>query len=199
MRLWPRVGCVVLAAGEGKRFSADSPKLLLAYGASSLLQRSIDTAVRSQASSCTLVVGAAAERLLASVDTRRCAVAVNTRWKLGLSGSIRAGLAQHADDDACIFMIADQPYVTVEDLNGLIRRFAQRRTSIVALRAGDVWGSPMLFPRSDFRALARLHGDAGAKGYAARHRQRLEFVEAARLDALTDVDTAEDYKRIAKS
>lgn len=199
MRMSPRVGCVILAAGQGKRFGAGSSKLLLTLGKSSLLQHAIDTAVFSYASSCTLVVGANADRILGAVDTRRCAVAVNVHWKLGLSGSIRVGLAQHENDDACICVIADQPFVTTADLDGLIHRFAERRSSIVALRAKGVWGSPMLFPHSDFPALARLRGDKGAKGYATRHAKRLEFVEASSPDALVDIDTPEEYQRIALS
>ena len=150
----PRVGCVVLAAGQSHRFGTGDSKLLLPVAGKSLVQHAIDAAAQSLASSCTLVVGAHAEEILQSVDSRRCAVVDNPDWREGIASSLRAGLAQHLDDDACIFMVADQPFVNAVDLDQLIRRFMERRTSMVALRSNDVWGSPMLFPQSDFHRAA---------------------------------------------
>lgn len=192
----PRVGCVVLAAGQSHRFGTGDSKLLLPVAGKSLVQHAIDAAAQSLASSCTLVVGAHAEEILQSVDTRRCAVVDNPDWREGITSSLRAGLAQHLDDDACIFMVADQPFIKAVDVDHLIRRFMERRTSMVALRSNDVWGSPMLFPQSDFHALHGLHGDAGAKQYALQHAPRVEFVEAAQSKAFADVDTQQDYERL---
>lgn len=198
MRSAPRVGCVVLAAGEGRRFGKEGSKLLLPIGGSLLLQRAVDAAARSLALTCTLVLGAYAERIMLAIDPRRCAVVVNRDWEVGLAGSLRAGLAQHEDDDACIFCIADQPFVTADDLDGLIARHAERRASIVALHANGTWGSPALFPRSDFAQLQKLRGDAGAKSYARRHAGRLAFVEASHPDAFADIDTPEDFRRLGR-
>jgi molybdenum cofactor cytidylyltransferase len=198
MRLSPRVGCVVLAAGEGSRFDLKRAKLLLPLDGVSLVQRAIDNASRSYAASCTLVVGARAEAILLKVDPRRCAVVRNARWKDGLSGSIRVGLSLHEDDDACILAVADRPFVTADDLNQLIERYAGHRNAIVALRAGTTWGSPVLFPRSDFSKLANLKGDEGAKRYAAAQKERLEFVDAVHADAFADIDTQQDYQRIRR-
>ncbi len=198
MRAAPRVGCVILAAGAGRRFGSRGSKLLLPIDGSPLLQRAVDAAARSLALTCTLVLGAYAERILLAVDPRRCAVVVNDDWENGLAGSLRSGLAQHEDDDACIFSIADQPFVTAEDLDALIARHADRRASIVALRANGTWGSPALFPKPDFAQLQKLRGDAGAKSYARRHASRLEFVAASHPDAFADIDTPEDYGRLAR-
>lgn len=191
----PRVGCVVLAAGQSRRFGSGDSKLLLPLAGKPLLQHAIDTAAQSLASSCTLVVGAYSEETLRAIDTRRCAVILNDDWRQGIASSIRAGLAQHADDEACIFMVADQPFVVPDDLNNLIRCYMEHRTFMVALRAASIWGSPMLFPQSDFPALRVLQGDAGAKGYALRHIDRVEFIESARTSAFADIDTPEDYER----
>ena len=171
-----------------------------------LLQAAIDAACGSGALACTLVVGADAAHVLAAVDTRRCRVAINLKWKTGLASSLRCGLRAHAGDDACIIMLGDQPLVTSADLDHLIAVWSGRIYStastrrgaapIVALRAGDVWGAPVLFPRRDFAALLRLTGDAGAKRHAAQHRDRLAFVDARDARAFEDVDTPEDLTRL---
>lgn len=191
-----RIGCVVLAAGEGRRMGGSGEKLLLPFRGKPLLQQAIDVAAASRAMSCSVVLGANETAVEQSVDTRRCVLLSNPRWKEGIAASISCGLAFHADDDACIFMVADQPFVQSLDLDRLIARFRLHRNAIVALRAGDVWGTPALFPREDFRALARLRGDFGAKRHAQRHVRRVQFITAASGDAFVDVDVPEDCERL---
>jgi molybdenum cofactor cytidylyltransferase len=192
-----RIGCVVLAGGPGSRFPGDRHKLLVPLGGKPLAQHAIDAAAQCDALSCTLVLGANAEQLAYLLDTRRCAVVVNEGWREGIAASLRAGLARHRDDDACIFLVADQPFVSFGDLNALIKRFRRHSQAILALRAGRVWGAPVLFPRRDFGALLRLRGDAGAKRYALTKRQRLLFVPASDARAFEDIDTPEDARRVS--
>jgi len=191
-----RVGCIVLAAGESRRMGSADNKLLLPFDGDPLVQRAIDTAAQSNALTCTLVVGALAEQVLDTVDVRRCAVVENTHWREGIASSIRAGLAHHRGDEACLFMVADQPFIEVDDLNGLIAHHLAERDAIVALRAGEVWGTPMLFPQTAFPGLERLRGDEGAKRYARAHESQLRFVRARSTHAFADVDTKSDYDAI---
>jgi molybdenum cofactor cytidylyltransferase len=192
----PPVGCVLLAAGQSLRFGNAETKLLLPFAGQPLLQRAVDTVAASSAAACTLVLGAHREKILETIDPRRCSVIANDDWRLGITSSIRAGLGQHLNDDACIFMVADQPFVAASDLNRLILRHAEKRTAIVALRNGETWGTPVLFVRSDYPALLRLEGDVGAKRYAGRFMDRVEFVESSRPDAFSDIDTPEDYRNL---
>jgi CTP:molybdopterin cytidylyltransferase MocA len=185
-----------MAAGGSRRLGARANKLLLAFRGRPLLQHAIDAASQSQVISCTLVVGANAREVLDSVDVRRSAVVDNPKWREGIASSIRAGLAQHRDDEACIFMVADQPFIGAEDINRLIAHHHAARDAIIAVQAGEVWGTPMLFPAHDFDALSKLHGDSGAKRVAEAQRGRLRFVAALSHDAFKDVDTIEDYDRI---
>jgi len=191
-----RVGCVVLAAGEGRRFGRAQLKLLAPLAGKALVQHAIDAASTSQAMSCTLVVGAQAHEVLSGVDLRRCAVVHNPRWSEGIASSVRVGLAQHREDKACIFMVADQPHIRADDLNRLIAHHLAEREAIVALQAGEIWGTPVLFPARDFSALGRLRGDAGAKRLVQAQRSRLRFVPAVSSQAFADVDTAADYEQV---
>lgn len=191
-----RIGCVVLAAGEARRFAGASHKLLMPFAGQRLLQRAIDAASSSRAMSCTLVVGAQAEGLLDVVDTRRCAVVYNHLWKEGIASSVRAGLEKHFADDGCIFTVADQPFVSANDLDNLMVLHRAYREAIVGLKSDDVWGTPMLFPRKFFKALLQLRGDTGAKRLAQRHRAQVRFVDALSPYAFADVDTQADMKRL---
>ena len=195
--LTPRVGCAILAAGAGVRFGGDGRKQRTYVGGRPLLQYAIDAACRSHALHCSLIVGASLDRVLAAVDTRRCAVYVNHQWAAGIATSIRAVLPWHSSDAACILLVADQPDVTAADLDALINGHEAERDAIVCLRRDEVWGSPLLFPCRDFGSLMALEGDRGAKSYAQTQRSRLLFVEAARASAFLDIDRPDDVARFS--
>ena len=186
---------IVLAAGSGSRFGGQ--KLVANFLGRPLLQHAIDAACGSRALACVLVVGAAPEAILDCVDTRRCAVVRNGAWREGIASSIRTGLAGAGDADACVFLLGDQPFVTTADLDALFERGVGKavirgRMPIVALRSGRVWGAPILFPRQDFGALARLAGDSGAKRYAESQLARVRFVQARDRRAFRDIDSPSD-------
>lgn len=193
---------VLLAAGSGERFGGR--KLLASFFGRPLVQRAIDAVCASRVLSCILVLGADAEAIMDCSDTRRCAIVRNEDWREGIAASIRTGLRFAADSDACVFMLADQPFVSSDDINALIdcsadlygRLGSDGRPSIVALRAGATWGAPVLFPRRDFSALERLHGDSGAKVYAQTQSRRLRFVTAGDPRAFRDVDSPSDLRAL---
>ena len=127
----------------------------------------------------------------------------NEAWGEGIVASIRSGVRCAAESDACIFMLADQPFVTSDDIDALLHCSADLcsadlygRLPIIALRSGKIWGAPVLFPRQDFAALARLAGDVGAKGYAESQRRRLRFVTARDPRAFRDVDSLSDLRML---
>jgi molybdenum cofactor cytidylyltransferase len=186
---------VLLAAGSGSRFGGC--KLIAPLAGRPLLQHVIDTSCASRVVSCVLVLGADADHILDRVDTRRCAIVRNEAWQEGIAASVRAGLDVVMESEACVFVLADQPFVTSDDIDALLCS-AERygRHSIVALRAGKTWGAPVLFPRRDFAALARLRGDAGAKRYAEAQQERLRFVPARDPRAFRDVDSPSDLRAL---
>lgn len=190
------IGCAVLAAGAGVRFGAPGEKLVAVTAGKPLAQHAIDAASASRASSCSLIVGAAADRVLAAVDLRRLAVYVNDRWTTGIGSSIALAAEAHAHDDAFVLMLADAPFVSVADIDALIEAWLQRPERPAALRSGVVWGSPAIFPRSMYSALRRLSADRGAKGSVLRS-GRVTLVDASARSAFTDVDRRRDLTRLS--
>ena len=184
----PQIACVVLAAGAGARFGDPGDKLLSPLAGRPLLQHAVDAACESSASTCSVIVGAAADRVIAGIDARRAAIYRNEGWPDGLSGSIRLAVEIHGGCDACVFLLGDAPYVRTQDVDRLLDVWQHDRRCVVALRSGRVWGAPALFARADFQALSRLEGDHGAKTLAKRHVRRLRFVDAVDPRAFTYVD-----------
>jgi len=190
------IGCAVLAAGAGSRFGAPGDKLVAMTAGKPLAQHAIDAASASRASCCSLIVGAAADRVLAAVDSRRLAVYANDRWPTGIGSSIALAAATHQKDDAFVLMLADSPFVGVADIDALIAAWLDKPDRPAALRSGAGWGSPAIFPRSMYSALARLSGDRGAKGSVLRG-GRVTLVEASVRSAFADVDSRGDLTRLS--
>ena len=190
------IGCAVLAAGAGSRFGAPGDKLVAMTAGKPLAQHAIDAASASRASCCSLIVGAAADRVLAAVDLRRLAVYANDRWATGIGSSIALAAATHAKDDAFVLMLADSPLVGVADIDALIAAWLDKQDRPAALRSGAVWGSPAIFPRSMYPELARLSGDRGAKGKVLK-RDRVTLVAASATSAFADVDRRSDLSRLS--
>ena len=194
-----QIGCVILAGGGGRRFGGNMPKLLLPIAGKPLLQHAIDAATGSRAMGCTLVLGADADHILSVVDPRRCSIVRNDGWREGIASSLRSGLARHRSDEACIFMVADQPCVETDDLDGLLECHNKAPGVVAALKSGDVWGTPMLFPQTLFPMLERLSGDTGAKQLVRSKGLEVRFWRAASPSAFSDVDTLVDYELMQRA
>jgi molybdenum cofactor cytidylyltransferase len=187
---------VVLAAGASTRFG--SPKQLVRLHGRPLLHLAVSRAVEVAGQAVTVVLGANAADLAPLLRHTPAAVIVNRDWAEGMGSSVRAGLARvPATADAVLLMLADQPAVTAEDLRRLVGTWRRQPQCIVAAYYDGITGVPAIFPREDFRALAALRGDAGARALLKRGGERL--VRVPLPAAAIDIDTPEDLLNLQNS
>ena len=158
------IGCVVLAAGEGKRFGGR--KQLAELAGRPLLEHALATAARARLARVVVVLGAEAERIAAAVDLHAAEPVVCERWREGMAEPLKRGLAALGELDAAVVLLGDQPLVSAA---AIARVVAARRPDRVAVRAtyGGEPGHPVLLERELFAAIATLRGDAGARGLLA--------------------------------
>lgn len=184
-----RLHVVVLAAGEATRFG--SPKQLAIVAGRTMLARALDAASSlaiDRGDAVTVVLGAYADRLTAIVRETPAAIAFNADHQEGIASSIRVGVAgTPLSARGVLILLADQVAVTLDDLRGLVARWEQDPTRIVAADHGPSIGAPAIFPRELFPELLALRGDRGARGLMLRHADRL--VRVAMPSASSDVDT----------
>jgi molybdenum cofactor cytidylyltransferase len=191
--VWGRVGAVVLAAGQGKRFGA--LKQLLPWHGEVLVAH-----VAAQALTCTDIdrvaatVGAGADRVAAALAGKDVRLVSVPDWAEGQSRSVQAGLRALAGMSAVLFLQADQPGVTPDLLSALIQRHRETLAPIVAPRFRGQRGNPVLFDRSTFAEFVRLTGDVGARPIIEAHSQEIAWVDWATPEILEDIDRAEDYQ-----
>ena len=100
-----------------------------------------------------------------------------------------------AECDAAILTLADQPFVTTEKLNTLIAEHLINGHGIVTSEYADTVGVPVLFSRDYFDQLLALKPDQGCKGVILRN--TTSALRIATPEAELDVDTPEDYERLA--
>jgi molybdenum cofactor cytidylyltransferase len=192
----PTLHVVVLAAGASTRFG--SPKQLVRLHGRPLLHLAVSRAVEVAGQAVTVVLGANAADLAPLLRHTPAAVIVNRAWAEGMGSSVRTGVSRvPATADAVLLMLADQPAVTAEDLRRLVGTWRRQPQCIVAAHYDGITGVPAIFPREDFRALAALRGDMGARTLLKRGGDRL--VRVPLQAAAIDIDTPEDLLNLQNS
>ena len=183
-----RVGGVLLASGQGKRFGSN--KLLAEVEGVPLYRRAMDTL--SGAGLHRLAVCSPYPEILAAGENSGFLPLRNEHAEEGISASVRLGLSAMADLDGVLFAVCDQPYLTTKSIRKLINSFQESKTAICALSWQGQRGNPAIFPRDLFGELAALTGDVGGAAVIRVHPDRLRLVEASSPRELADVDTPAD-------
>jgi molybdenum cofactor cytidylyltransferase len=187
------VGAVVLAAGSSSRMG--SPKQTLQFRGESLLRRAALAALGAGCHPVIVVTGAHRELSKRELEGLDLLEVLNTSWETGMASSIRVGIEgfvrADADVEAAVFMLCDQPHVTIDVISGLVS--AQRATGkpVIASTYGGSYGVPALFSRTLFDELARLEGAAGAKQVIKRYASEAHFIPFQGGEV--DLDTPDDF------
>lgn len=192
-----KVGGVILAAGEAKRFG--SQKLLAAFEGRALVEHVIAAANESGLADVVVVVGADADQVM-RVAMGRARVVLNPDYATGQSSSLKAGLRALADDiDAAVVLLGDVPGVAAALIETLIARHRESGAAAVVSRWNGRRSPPVLLHRELFPAAMTLQGDVGMREVLAGRDDVAVVDVTGDLGALGDVDTPEDQARITRS
>lgn len=187
------VGIIVLAAGASTRMK--EPKQLLQFEGKTLLRRAVETAIATDCKPVVVVLGANFNQTLAEIQDLRVDVCHNTDWRKGLSASLQCGIENllnlNPNIDAFIATLADQPFVSKDNLLELKNKFLESKKPIVAAEYNGIIGVPALFAKKIFKEFAGISGDKGAKTIIEKYRKTLVTINLP--EAALDIDTNEDY------
>jgi molybdenum cofactor cytidylyltransferase len=188
----PFVTGLVLGAGGSKRLGR--PKQLLGYGDGTLLGHAVGVARSCGFQQTIVAIGGYADDVRAGVDLTGTEVVVNDGYGAGCSSSIAAAIA--AVDPRCdvmVLMLGDQPGVSAETVAALLA--GRGDAPLAVCRYDDGNGHPIAFARSQFPALADLHGDKGV--WRLLDQRSSEVAEVPIAGPIPrDVDTPEDYQAV---
>lgn len=114
------------------------------------------------------------------------------------SDTVRDGLSYllscHGALDGCMFVAADQPFLTAESILRLLAQFAAEPSHPCRLAYRDdriTPGNPVIFPAAMFDALLSLTGDHGGGTLLKDKKPAFVFVPDKR--ELLDIDTPADF------
>ncbi len=188
----PSLAAIILAAGGSSR--TGTPKQLLPYRERSLLRYAAEIAVESNAGETFVVLGFEFERMKAELRGLEVKVVQNPDWQEGIASSIRVAISSLPSSfEVAMLLLCDQPLITTEILDELIRTREKSGQPIVACRYEDTLGVPALFHRSAFPELASLKGDRGAKHLIESFGDRVALLPFP--GGSVDIDTLADYER----
>ena len=187
-----KIGCVVLAAGNARRFGSN--KLQAQVDGESLIRRALETVP----SGLVTVVVSQYPEILSLAGEYGFEAVWNDQPDLGLSRSVRLGLEQLTDCGGVLFLVADQPWLKRDSVEALAALWAQHPAKIAAMAHGGVRGNPCLFPAQFYPELLALNGDRGGSAIIRRHEDALILLETDALE-LADVDTPAALEQVRQA
>ena len=186
-----KIAGLIMAAGGSSRL--DSPKQLLKWGDSYLINHCIDVVTQARIHPITVVLGSRAEEISAILPLSGVGILINPRWQEGISTSIKCGLnTLPIDVDGAFIFLSDQPFITAELIQAIISKFNESDGEIVAPRVNGQQCNPVLFRSSFFPQLMTISGDRGAKKLIAG--RSVTWLDWPDEKLLLDIDSAEDYR-----
>lgn len=194
MRDAPNVAALVLAAGQGTRFTAGAAgasKMTAPFRGAPLVRHVAEAALRSRARPVVVVTGFRAAEVRAALAGLAVETVHNPAYATGLASSLKTGLAAlPAGVAGAAVLLGDMPLVTAPVLDALLAAFADAPTcDAVVPTAAGLPGNPVLLSRRLFPAIERLTGDEGARKILAQSAAVVEI--AMDTDAIAlDIDTA---------
>jgi len=154
---------VVLAAGASVRLGR--PKQLVPWGESNLLGHVTANAAAFDVEEVWVVLGCAADEIMAETDLGDAGVVVNPEWEEGIASSLRAGLdalTRLSRCDTAVIVLGDQPDVSPETADMLLAAHAGSGRPVTVPKYRHDWGNPVVVDRSLWERLMSLEGDEGA-------------------------------------
>lgn len=189
------VTAIILAAGLGRRMNGD--KLHLKLNGKEIIDTVLST-VSSVAFKETIVV-TNDPVIAAKANLLNLTPVPNLEAPTGQSTSIIKGiLASGNNTSGYLFIMGDQPLLSKDTLEVILKAFEESPTSIILPMYGEKSGSPVLFPSTLKTELLSLQGDFGGKVVLKNHPELIKKVAISSHQELFDVDTKEDYEAIKR-
>ena len=191
----PRLGIVILAAGEARRFGAC--KQLALFHKKPLLQHVIDAALPLRPKRLIVMTGKYHEAIATATDegvVTGAELIHNPDWSSGMSSSIRLSCELLSDDcDQLLVLLADQVLVSTSELETLIAQAVYGGSACAGF--SETVGPPAVFSRAWYPDLLTLNAENGAKKLLTDPARQVTIVPMK--SAGWDIDSKDDLERLS--
>jgi nicotine blue oxidoreductase len=188
------VAAMVLAAGASSRMGF--PKALARIDDEDLLHRALRLCSTVGCAPLIVVLGADAERIVATLEPGRAVVVRNVRPELGQSESIRRGLDAVPSGSGLCLLPVDHAHVREATVQALFHRYSARSGAeqIVVPSLEGRRGHPAFFAPAAVDELRALGVGDAARSVVRRRAERVVHVVTEDPAVVADLDTPEDLR-----
>lgn len=195
MKTIDQVPAIILAAGASSRYG--SSKVLLPWGAGTVLQSVIRACALAGISAIYVVLGSQSNLVKHSLEGETVNIVDNPAWADGQASSLKAGLAAIAPESkGVLFVLADQPQISPLLIRTIALKGLQTGKSVLPVVNGRR-AHPVYFPKTAFEDLMSIEGDQGGRAIMGKHPTQL--VDWLDEDMALDIDTPRDYESLCSS
>ena len=189
---------IILAAGQGRRMG--EAKQLLLLGGKPMVWHVATTACQSALDEVILITGAYEKEVGEVLQELPLHIIYNEDWALGQSTSVKKAVEFiTTEQQAVVFLLADQPLVGSVLINELIKVYHKTNASMIVPRWHNQPGNPVLFDFGVWRsALLKLSGDEGARQIIKNNQEAVHYIELLDQQQFLDVDTPLEYEMMRR-
>lgn len=182
---------IYLAAGNSRRFGSN--KLLYEWEGKPLYRHLLDRLVRicARRQEWEVVVVTQYPGIYEEMARSNIQAVFSPDSHKGASYSIRAGLQAAADAQACVFCVADQPFLTEESAETFLETMERQQADLGCVVCGSKTGNPVWFSQKYFRELSELKDDQGGRKVLKKHLEEAVLFAVENERELKDIDTAD--------
>lgn len=189
----------ILAAGAASRFGAC--KLLAPLNGKPVLNYSLDAASQTEAHEVFIITGGWYQEIEKHVELRNAEkehFLYCQNWQEGMGASIKLAANINKDKStALLIMLADQPLISAEQLNLLIRRWRDQPEQICCAQFNNTLGAPAIFPIGAQHKLLTLPNNQGAKRLLTNQIVNTVSIPEAAWDIDTPTNLAQAHTLLA--
>ena len=187
-----KINWILLAAGNSKRFKGT--KLVAIYKNKPIYMYIVEKVVNLKINKIICVTQY--EEIKEALLNTNINVVMNNNSNLGISSSIKIGINFDKNADGYMFMVCDQPFISIQTLNSVIDNFIKGDKGIVCVGCGNNKGNPVIFSKKYINELLSLEGDNGGKVIIKGNLNDLKIVNINNRIELVDIDTQEEFGKI---
>lgn len=183
-----KIRMIYLAGGNSRRFGTN--KLLELLDGKPMYRHLLDRLIRicGRHDRWELVVVTQYHEVAEELKEEPVRVRFCSESRMGASFSLKAGLENLTDEEACVFFVADQPFFREETAEGFLMEMEEKQARLGCVVFGEQMGNPVWFGREYFEELRQLTGDQGGRKVFRRYPEAVCFYRVQDAVELKDID-----------
>lgn len=126
--------------------------------------------------------------ILRTAEEKGVRALLNPHPEEGIASSLRIGLESYKDTDACLFSVADQPWLSSGTIRELIKLLISSQKGMACVSYQGRQGNPCIFSRKYYPRLLELSGDRGGRQILTRYPEDTAFLEISDGREMEDMD-----------